>query len=93
MASKDLMNLWNMITNDLQRARATLPAGAVEDRVIKAYEEYLEHNELEVACDMLEVYAEDHDVTPEFWLSLRDASLKMELRERAARYASEASEG
>jgi hypothetical protein len=86
MASPELIELWKKIEADLRRARGTLPPEADADDAVREYQEFLDHNELELACDMLEVYAEDHPVSREFWLALRDASVKMQLHDRAARY-------
>jgi hypothetical protein len=41
------------------------------------YQDFLDENELELACDMLETYAQDQ-VTKEFWLALHDAATKMQ---------------
>jgi len=87
MPSPDLIHLWQQIIADLQRARGMLPVEAVEEGVIREYQEFLDHNELELACDMLEVYAETHAVPPTFWTALRDAATNMRLNDRAARYA------
>jgi hypothetical protein len=88
MASPELIQLWKKIDADLRRARGTLPPEADADDAVREYQEYLEHNELELACDLLEVYAQEHPVSREFWLALRDASVKMQLHDRATRYAS-----
>jgi hypothetical protein len=82
----DLPKLWAQIRSDLEQARSTLLNGAANDKAISQYEEFLGHNELELACDMLEFYAETHTVNKEFWLALRDAAAKMELHDRARRY-------
>ena len=57
---------------------------------LREYQEFLAYNELELACDMLEVYAEEHPVSREFWLALRDAASKMKLQDRAIQYADRA---
>jgi hypothetical protein len=85
-ASMDLPKLWAQIRADLEQARSTLLNDAANDKTISQYEEFLSHNELELACDMLESYAESHRVTKEFWVALRDAATKMELHDRARRY-------
>ena len=82
----DLPKLWAQIRADLERARSTLLKDAANDNAISQYEEFLSHNELELACDTLESYAETHTVNKEFWLALRDAAAKMELYDRARRY-------
>jgi hypothetical protein len=93
MASSELIELWKRIEADLRRARGTLPPEAAEDPAVREYQDFLDHNELELACDLLEAYAEDHPVSREFWLALRDASVKMELHDRAARYDTLATAG
>ena len=82
----DLPKLWAQIRADLEHARSTLLNEAANDKAISQYEEFLSHNELELACDMLESYAETHTVKKEFWLALRDAAAKMKLYDRARRY-------
>lgn len=82
----DLPKLWALIEADLARARSTLPDGAASHKTIREYKEFLDHNEFELACDMLEAYAEDRPVSEEFWLALRDAATKMQLPDRAGRY-------
>jgi hypothetical protein len=82
----DIRELWAQIRADLDQARSTLLNDAANDKAISQYEEFLSHNELELACDMLESYAETHSVNKEFWLALRDAADKMELYGRAQRY-------
>jgi hypothetical protein len=93
MASPELIELWKQIDADLRRARGTLPREAANDSAVLEYEDFLDHNELELACGMLEDYAERHPVSREFWLALRDASVKMQLQGRAARYDGRASAG
>jgi hypothetical protein len=81
----DLPKLWARIRADLEQTRSTFRNDAANDKAIWQYEEFLSHNELELACDMLESYAETHSVNKEFWLALRDAAEKMELYGRARR--------
>ena len=82
----ELPKLWALIEADLTRARSTLPDGAVNYKTIREYQEFIDHNELELACDTLEAYAEYHSVSRAFWLALRDAATKMQLLDRASRY-------
>lgn len=91
MASKELQALWARIEADLRRARSFLPADADSDGVLSEYQEFLEHNELELACDTLEQYAEERLVEAAFWLALRDAAAKMSLQERVNQYEARAS--
>ena len=81
----DLQKLWALIKADLGRARNLLPVSA-DQQSLSQYYEFLEHNELELACDALEESAEDRKVSPEFWFALRDAATKMQLRDHASRY-------
>jgi hypothetical protein len=83
MASPEQIELWKKIDADLRRARATLPPQADYDKSVRAYQGFHDHNELELACDTLEAYAEENPVTRDFWIALRDASVKMELHDRA----------
>jgi hypothetical protein len=82
----DLPKLWAQIRTDLMRARDTLPSNTREHEALREYEELLNQNELELAIDMLEFYAEKHLVSSEFWIALRDAAEKMKLSGRARRY-------
>jgi hypothetical protein len=82
----ELRDLWTLIEADLTRARNTLPEDTASDAALREYHENIDNNELELACDMLEAYAEDHFVSSDFWLALHDAATKMELSDRANRY-------
>jgi hypothetical protein len=81
-----LHDLWKSIEADLVRARGTLPLSAETDDAVRQYQEYVDNNEFELACDMLAFYGQDQPVSKEFWLALRDASLKMEQQNQASRY-------
>jgi hypothetical protein len=81
-----LPNLLAQIRADLEQARSKLPNDAANDKAISQYEEFLSHNELELACYVLESCAEAHSVNKEFWLALRDAAEKMEMYRKARRY-------
>ena len=93
MSLPELIELWRKIDADLRRAHATLPPEATDDSAVHEYQDFLDHNELELACDMLEAYAKDHPVSREFWLALRDASVKIHLHDRAARCDGRAAAG
>ena len=82
----NLSKLWKSVEADLIRAAGTLPLAATSHEAIREYKEFLNHNELELACDKLESYAEAHPVSNEFWFALRDAATKMQLPDRATRY-------
>jgi hypothetical protein len=61
-----LNSLWTLIKTDLVRARSTLPDDAANHKAIRNYQDFLDHNELELACDMLEAYAKDHGSAENF---------------------------
>jgi len=68
----DLRELWVLLEADLGGARRTLLASAEENTAGLQYQEFIDHNELELACDMLAAYALDHPVSRECWVALRD---------------------
>lgn len=82
----DLAKLWVSIRADLNRAYNLLPGSSTESEGLRQYREFVEHNEFELACDALVASVEDRAVNSDFWLALRDAAQKMQLRENAARY-------
>jgi hypothetical protein len=82
----ELPKLWSLIEADLTRARGLLPSSVAGDQAIREFEEFIDHNELELACDMLEHYGEHNLVSAEFWLALHDAATKMQLADRASQY-------
>jgi hypothetical protein len=49
----DLPKLWTLIRADLAKAQNTLSANAASHKALAEYQEFLDHNELELACDML----------------------------------------
>jgi len=88
----DLPKLWALIKADLVRARNLLPNSCDDSPSLLRYCEFLEHNELELACDALEDSAKDRTASRDFWLALRDAASKMHLEKNAARYQDRAEE-
>ena len=82
----DLPKLWVSIRADLQRACNLLPGSSEDLKSLRQYHEYVEHNELDLACDALEESAKDRPVSSDFWLALRDAAQKMGLDGNATRY-------
>ncbi len=71
---------WALIEADLNRARSMPPSSAARDPTISEFGGFMDHNELELACDMLEHYGEHNLVSAEFWLALRDAANKEPLK-------------
>ncbi len=86
MNRDELLALWAVIKSHLQKARATLPMTASNDRTIREYQDFIEHNELELACEALEEFANEHPVRPDFWVSLGDAAEAMTMHDRAKLY-------
>lgn len=82
----DLPKLWASIKADLHRAAELLPGSSEGSASLRRYHEFIEHNELELACDALEESGRDCAVSNDFWLALRDAAQRMGLGENAARY-------
>ena len=82
----DLPKLSALIKADLLQARSLLPKSYDDSPSLRQYYEFLEHNELELACDALEDSAKARTVSRDFWLALRDAASKMSPEENAARY-------
>ena len=68
--AKDLLFASTIVAGDALRAAAE-------------YEEYLEHNELELALDSLARAAEDCRAPSRVWRLLADAARNMELADRA----------
>jgi hypothetical protein len=80
-------DLWAAIERDLTNARQLLRTDAAKNEAIRQYQEFIEHNELELACDALESYANENPVPIAFWMALRDAARKMNLPDNTARFA------
>jgi hypothetical protein len=78
-----------LITAELERACKALP-DAIDRDPIRCFQEHRDHNELELACDRLELYANEHGANREFWLCLAEAAKKIELSENAERYEEQA---
>ena len=82
----DLPRLWASIRADLHRACKLLPNSSDDSESLRQYHQFVEHNELELACDALEDSAKDRAASGDFWVALRDAAQKMRLEGNAARY-------
>ena len=82
----NLSDLWFAIERDLTQAREMLRNATAGNEAIERYHEFIEHNELELACDALESYANENPVPVAFWIALRDAATKMNLPDNAARF-------
>ena len=65
MASPELIQSWARTEGFLREARAALPAeiAATFSAELMQFEEFLEHNELGLACDFLQGIIEDANYT------------------------------
>lgn len=80
MASDDLLASWERTRGHLVRAWVELPVDVVgSDR----YEEYLDHNELELAMEVLAALGEAGQAPSAMWEALADAANEMGLSQKA----------
>jgi hypothetical protein len=86
MPQEELFKLWRAIEEDLGRARKALPESATNNTAILQFQEFLDRNELDLACSALEDYGREQSMGTGFWLALRDAAAKMGLSEQAEKY-------
>ena len=86
MPQEELLKLWRTIEEDLGRARQLLPETAIGAAAAMQFQEFLDHNELGLACSALEDCGIDHSPRSKFWLALRDAAAKIGLSEQAEKY-------
>lgn len=86
------MNLeesWNITRRHLQAARSLLPSNLEENTefgILQKFDEWLDHNELELALDELEGLGELNDCTTAYWKELLDAAENMKLEKQGAKY-------
>jgi hypothetical protein len=80
---------WQITTQHLEHARALVPFSAAaqpDNEAIRRYEDWLDHNELELALDELEAMGEQHVGSTAFWQELLAAARNMGLTEHIQRY-------
>jgi hypothetical protein len=86
MADAELRQLWAAVRRDLDRARTLLPPQPVEgEGSLDRLAEWLDHNELDLALDELELLGEDNSAPAPFWQALRTAAERMGLTQHAGR--------
>jgi predicted house-cleaning noncanonical NTP pyrophosphatase (MazG superfamily) len=84
MPSPELIKQWKATATLLQRARRTITDQSAQvSKLQKEFDEYLEHNELELAMNMLEEIAELIPCRGGFWRDLERAAQMMGLSDRA----------
>ncbi len=94
MRRRELERSWAVTRKHLDAAREVLSVagldGTIEARkLISEYNEFLAHNELELALDMLEAAADGQSAPQEFWQHLIRAARNMGLETRAQQLAQE----
>lgn len=83
MSSDELRRSWNITREHLAQARRELrPQEGASRPLVRDFEEYLEHNELELAMEALAQSGEVGSPTAEFWRALSRAAFEMGLRDR-----------
>lgn len=82
MANDELRRLWASIRHDFESARKLLPRTPNERQgSVARLDEWLDHNELELALYELERLGEDNAVAPEYWQALSSAADRMDMPE------------
>ena len=84
----ELEILWTDVRRHLDSAARLLPSPARtgdEGGTIEAYRDWLEHNELELAFDELEMVGEANEVPDDYWAQLATAARLMSLDAREVR--------
>ena len=88
MADLKLLKSWKVTETLLERARGVLPEPALElrevyDKLLAEYRSFLDHNELEIALDMLEELGDLVPCRGRFWRDLERAAENMGLKGRS----------
>ena len=87
MATPELLAHWDSVKALLRNALFELnksPRAPLAAAVIREYEHFIEHNELELALDALIQAGELVTPRAKFWSGLHQAAVRMELRETGA---------
>src|SRR5262245_12598005 len=87
MSPLELSKRWKVTQAHLEHARELLPpaphsARAVYKRLLSDYRSYLDHNELELALDMLQELGDLVPCRGGYWRNLERAAETMELQDR-----------
>jgi hypothetical protein len=84
MSDANLVKSWKITETLLERARHALPACHEQDyaALLTQYREFLEHNELELALDILEELGHRISARGGFWRDLERAAENMGLVDR-----------
>ncbi len=84
----DFRNSWAQTRRHLRNAADLLPSPTKEneDGSVERFEDWMAHNELELALDELEGLGEVNSCPPRFWRELLSAAQNMGLQMHATRY-------
>lgn len=88
MNREQLNRSWRVTRNHLAAARDRIPnatPASDEGYSLANYNEWLSHNELELAFDELEGLGDEHEFGHQFWSSLLAAAENMKLEDHANR--------
>ena len=80
---------WDRTRGHLERAFFALsatPEAGEEGGSVSGYRDWLEHNELELALDELEVLGDANEVSSHYWEALLAAAREMQLSAHVDRY-------
>ena len=89
MARAELEKSWATTVQHLKAARALIPANAApgpDGGTLAQYQEFLEHNELELALDELADVGIGNSPPADFWRRLSRAAENMGLTEHVAKF-------
>jgi hypothetical protein len=82
VTSGDFQASWERVRGHLARAWIELPPGESPPN----YQEFLDHNELELAMETLAECGEDRSAPRAFWSALADAANEMQMLNQARTY-------
>ena len=87
MTDPRLLKRWKIIESLLEGARLSLPVPSTENKVeydhlLSQYKEFIDHNELGLALDYMELLGQLVPCSRAFWRSLLRAAQLMELKEK-----------
>lgn len=85
MAHPGLYKSWMYVQSKLRLARTLLDDSSPKSE-LQSFEEYLDHNELELAMDELDWIGQQCDCPGGFWRNLERAANAMKLTERAKEF-------
>ena len=85
MPDSELWKQWKVTATNLRRARQMLPENIAAEQIVE-FEQYLDHNELGLAMDVLESIGRSCDCPGGFWRNMQRAAETMKLTDRFNQY-------